>query len=105
MLDHVARTICESGGHRCLRGPFQEWEEIAVEMRHAALKQLCTLSGLFDGSDGGQCAIIPGTHCPNKMVRIYCTPGHPVGDVAVIELPRDSLSQAPRASILYIWIF
>ena len=74
-------------------------------MRHAALEKLCTLVGGFSGSDGVRRSTIPGTHLPSKVVRIYRTPGHPVGDVAVINLPRDALRRAPRANIPYIWIF
>ena len=56
-------------------------------MHHAALEQLCTLVGVFAKTDGGRSAMIPGTHLPAKVFRRDCMPGHPVGDVAVIELP------------------
>ena len=56
-------------------------------MRHAALKQRCTLAGGFDGADCGRRAMIPGTYQPAKMDQIYWMPGYLVGDVAVIDLP------------------
>ena len=64
-------------------------------MRHTDLKQLCTLAGGLARADGRQRAKIPGNCWPVKMGRIYRTSGHPVGDVAVIELPRNAPSQAP----------
>ena len=53
-------------------------------MRHAALEQLCTLVGGFDGADGRRHATIPGTNRPAKVDRRDRTPRNPVGDVAVI---------------------
>ena len=70
-----------------------------------ALKKLCTLVGVLSGFDGRWCATIPGTHRPAKVGRIYWTPGHPVGEVAVIDLPHDALGRSPQASIPYLWIF
>ena len=105
MLDHVARTICEIGGHKCLRGPRQEWEDISVEMRHTALEQLYTLFRGYAGSYGGRGATIPGTHRPAKLGHIYWTPGHHVVYVAVIELTYNAPGWAPRAIIPYIFIF
>ena len=80
-------------------------EDISVKMRHAALKKLYNLAGELAGADGGKCVTIPETYWPAKMGRRYWKPGHPVGDIAVIELPHDAPSWAPRASIPYIWIF
>ena len=74
-------------------------------MHHATLEQLCPLAGGFAGSDGGRRATITGTHQPDNMGRRYWTPGHPVGDVAVIDIPCDAPGRAPRASIPYLWIF
>ena len=74
-------------------------------MLHAALKKLFILAGGFSGVDGGWRVTITGAHCPNKMVHSDWTPVHPVVDVAVIEVPHDAPSRAPRASITYLWIF
>ena len=74
-------------------------------MRHANLNKLCTLAGGFSGSNVGRRATIPGTYWTAKIGRRYRTPGNAVGDVTVIELPRDAPSQESRASILYHWIF
>ena len=74
-------------------------------MSHAALNQLCTLARGLAGADGRQHATIPVTYWLNNMGCIYWAPGHPVGDVAVIELPRDARSRSPQASIPYLWIF
>ena len=68
-------------------------------------KKLCTLVGGFVRNDGGQLAMILGTHRPAKVVYRYWTPGHPVGDIDVIELPHNAPGQAHRESIPYIWIF
>ena len=62
-------------------------------MCHADLDQLCTLFGVLDGSGGGRRAMIPGTHRPAKMVCKYWTPGHPVGCIAVIDLPCNDLGR------------
>ena len=59
-------------------------------MCHAALEQLCTLVGGFSVSDGGRRATVPGTRRLDKVGHIYQTPGHPVGYVAVIKLPRNA---------------
>ena len=104
-LEHVTRTICKQGGHKYGSGPRQEWEDISVKSCHAAIKKLCTLSGVLVGSGGGQCAAIPGNYRPAKMGRRDRTPGHPVGDVAVIEPYCDAPSRAPQASIPHLWIF
>ena len=74
-------------------------------MRHTAIDKLCTLVGGFSGADGILRATITGTHRPDKVGRRYRTPRHPVGDVAVIELPCDAPGRAPRSSIPYLWIF
>ena len=74
-------------------------------MRHAALEQLCTLVGGLSGADGGRRATITRIHRPAKVGRRDWTPVHPVGDVAVIELPCDAPGWAPQASITYLWIF
>ena len=91
-----------NGGHKCLRGPRQEWEDISVEIRHTALEQLYTLFRGYAGAYGGRCATIPGTHRPAKVGHRDWTPGHHVGNVSVIELPRDAPVRAPRASIPYL---
>ena len=105
LLEHVSRTIYKSGGDKCGRGPPQEWKLIAVKMCHAALEQLCTLTGRLSGADGGRCAVIPGTYWPANMVCKYCKPGYPVVYAPIIELPSDALSRPPRESIPYLWIF
>ena len=74
-------------------------------MCHAALEQSCTLYVGFSRTDVGQSATIPGTYQKSKLGHIYHTPGHPVVDISVIELPFDASSWAPRASIPYLWIF
>ena len=74
-------------------------------MRHAALERLCTLAGGFYGADGGRREVIPGTYRQANMGRRDWTPGHIVGDGAVIEIPCDAPSRAPRSSIPYLWIF
>ena len=74
-------------------------------MCHAALKQLCTLVGVFAIADGGQRANIPGTNLPAKVGCRDWTPGNHVGDVVVIELPRNAPVWAPQARIPYLWIF
>ena len=94
--------ICKTGGHKCGRGPHQEWGDIAVEKRHATLEQLYTLAGGFTVADGGWCAAIPGTYQPAKMGRRDWAPEHTAAGVAVIELPCDAPGRAPRASIPYI---
>ena len=71
-------------------------------MRHAALEKLCTLDGGFSGADGEQRATILETHLPDKMVCRYWTPGNTVGDVTVIKIPQDALSQAPQLSFPYL---
>ena len=63
-------------------------------MCHAALEQLFTLAGGLFGADGGRNVKIPGTYWTANMGCRYRTPVHPVGDVAIIELPRDSPSRA-----------
>ena len=65
-------------------------------------RELCTLAGGFARDDGRLSATIQGTHRPDKMIRIDWTPGHPVGDAAVIWLPCDDLGQAHQASIPYV---
>ena len=104
-MDHVAITIFKISGHKCGRLSRQEGGYIAAKICHAALEQLCTLSGRFSGADGGRRASIPGTYRPSKMGRRYRTPGHDVGDVSIIELPRDAPIRAPQTSIPYLWIF
>ena len=74
-------------------------------MRHAALEQLCTLDGGLPGADDRRRATIPGTYWPAKMVRRDWTPVHPIGNVAIIKIPRDAPSRAPQASIPYLWMF
>ena len=74
-------------------------------MCNDSLNKLCTLTVGFSGADGRQQATIPGTHRPAKVGRIYWTPGHPVGEVAVIDLPHDALGRSPQSSIPYLWIF
>ena len=56
-------------------------------MRHVALEKLYTLAGGFSGDDGGRCAMVPGTYRPYKMGPRYQTPGNPVGDVSVNNIP------------------
>ena len=65
-------------------------------MRHSALGKLFTLDGGFTGDDGRQSVTIPGTYQPAKMGRREWTPGNPVGNVAIIEIPCHALSQAPK---------
>ena len=55
-------------------------------MRHAALKQLCTLVGGFTGADGGRHEMIPGTYWTDNMGRRDRTSGNSNGDISVIEL-------------------
>ena len=74
-------------------------------MRHTALKKLVALVGGFTEAGGGRSATIPGTHQPAKVGRRYQTLGHPIGDVAVIELLCNAPGRVPRASIPYLWIF
>ena len=74
-------------------------------MRHIPLEQLCKLYGGFNGADVRQHAKILGTNQPAKMGRIDWTPGHPVGDVAVIKLSRNAPVREPRESIPYLYIF
>ena len=62
LLNHVSRTICESGSHKCGRGPRKEWEDIAVKICHSTLDKLCTLTGVFSRTDGGRRATIPGNY-------------------------------------------
>ena len=76
-----------------------------VEMRHAAIKQICTLAGGLSGADGRRYETKPGTHQTDKMGRRDRTPGHPVGDVASIELPCDAPGREHQVSIPYLWIF
>ena len=64
-------------------------------MYHAALNQLFTLVGGFAGADSGRHATITGTRWTVKVGRRDWTPGHPVGDVAIIEQPRDVPGQEP----------
>ena len=74
-------------------------------MIHVALEKLCTLSGGFAGSDGKKLSRISGNHCTDKMGCRDRKPGNTVGDIAVIDIPRDAPSQAPQAGITYLWIF
>ena len=105
LLDHVARTICKSGGHKCGRGLRQEWEPISVKIRHATFEKLCTLTGGFSRADDRRYAVIPGTYCQFNMGCKYWTPVNSVWDAPVIKLPSDAPSRPPRESIQYLWIF
>ena len=74
-------------------------------MRHAALDQLCTLVGGFSRYYGIRRATISVTRRPSNVGRRDRAPVHHVGDVVVIELPRDAPGRAPQESIPYLWIF
>ena len=74
-------------------------------MHHTALEKLCTLAGVFSEADGGRCAKILGTYQPPKLGRRDRTPGNPVGDIAVIEIPHNVPIRVPRSRIPYPWIF
>ena len=65
----------------------------------------CVMLLSINYAPSGRHATIIVTRCQAKMGRIYYTPGHYVGNGAVIKLHRDAPIRAPRASIPYLWIF
>ena len=73
-------------------------------MCHGALEKLFALGGGLSRDDGRWFVMITVTGQPAQMDHVNQKPGHPVGYVAVIELPLSSPSWAPQSSITYLWI-